>query len=29
MDGLQWKILEKMDDLWVPPEVDTILSAWL
>ena len=29
MDGLHWKILEKMDDLWVPPGVDTILSAWL
>ena len=29
MDGLQWKILEKMDDLWVPPGADTILSAWL
>ena len=29
MDGLQWKILGKTDDLGLPPGVDTILSAWL
>ena len=29
MDDLHWKSLEKMDNLWVLPGIDIILSTWL